>query len=78
MSHDPRRSALLRFLSPGADTSRTQLKAYFAAWAVLLCLFVSVQFWLEMTGLRRALYALLALVSVTQMLTAVALLRKRR
>ncbi|MET9219726.1 hypothetical protein ACIOC1_23190 [Streptomyces sp. NPDC088197] len=73
----PRRSALRRFLSPGPDSSTTQLRAYAWTWAILLVVWISAQFWAHPDGLRRALYILLSLVSITQALSALALLSKR-
>lgn len=73
------RSPTLRFLSPGPDTSTTQLKVYLGVWAVLLVLWIGAQFWTsDLSGLRRVLYAVLALVALTQMSAAATQLRKRR
>ncbi|MCM2419923.1 hypothetical protein [Streptomyces sp. RKAG293] len=73
------RSTTLRFLSPGPDTSTTQLKVYIAIWAALLVLWISAQFWMsDISGFQRVLYILLALVALTQMSSAAAQLRKRR
>jgi hypothetical protein len=74
----PPRSALSRFLAPGPDSSTAQLRAYATVWALLLPLWIGVQFWSHPDTLRRVLYALLAVISITQSLNAVALLRKRR
>lgn len=74
----PQRSALSRFLSPGPDSSTTQLRAYAAVWALLLPVWISAQWWSHPDTLRRVLYVLLSVVSITQSLSAVALLRKRR
>ncbi|HEY5836501.1 hypothetical protein [Streptomyces sp.] len=74
----PPRSALSRFLSPGPDSSTAQLRAYATVWALLLPLWISAQFWSHPDGLRRALYVLLSVISITQSLNAMALLRKRR
>lgn len=72
------RSATLRFLSPGPDTSTTQLRVYAGIWAVLLILWSSAQFWTsDISGFQRALYVVLALVALTQMSSAAAQLRKR-
>ncbi|MYS24344.1 MULTISPECIES: hypothetical protein [unclassified Streptomyces] len=73
----PQRAALSRFMSPGPDSSTAQLRAYAAVWALLLPVWVSGQWWSHPDALRRALYILLSIVSVTQCLSAVALLRKR-
>lgn len=73
----PRRSALFRFLSPGPDSSTTQLRAYATVWALLLPVWISAQWWTHPDTLRRVLYVLLAVISVTQSLSALALLRKR-
>lgn len=74
----PPRSALSRFLAPGPDSSTAQLRAYATIWALLLPLWISAQFWSHPDGLRRVLYVLLSVISITQSLNAVALLRKRR
>ncbi|MBY8876713.1 hypothetical protein [Actinacidiphila acidipaludis] len=74
----PQRSTLSRFLSPGPDSSTTQLRAYAIVWALLLPVWISAQWWSHPDTLRRVLYVLLSVVSVTQSLSAVALLRKRR
>ncbi|MEW2520155.1 hypothetical protein [Actinacidiphila alni] len=77
----PRRSPLrtLRtFLSPGPDSSTLQLKAYAWTWTVLLVVWVSAQFWSHPDTLRRVLYVVLSLVSITQTLSALAILGKRR
>lgn len=74
----PRRSALSRFLSPGADSSTPQLRAYATVWGLLLPLWVSAQWWTHPDTLRRVLYVLLSVISLTQALSALALLRKRR
>jgi hypothetical protein len=74
----PQRSALSRFLSPGPDSSTAQLRTYAAAWALLLPVWISAQWWSDPDTLRRVLYILLSVISVTQSLSAVALLRKRR
>ncbi|WP_277438657.1 hypothetical protein [Streptomyces sp. SPB162] len=75
----PPRSATLRFLSPGPDTSTTQLKVYAGIWAVLLVLWISAQFWTsDISGFQRMLYALLALVALTQVSSAATRLRRRR
>ncbi|MCZ4118550.1 hypothetical protein [Streptomyces sp. H39-S7] len=72
------RGTTLRFLSPGPDTSTTQLKVYLGIWAALLVLWISAQFWMsDISGFQRALYVLLALVALTQMSSAAAQLRKR-
>ncbi|MEU3458518.1 hypothetical protein ABZ721_01000 [Streptomyces sp. NPDC006733] len=73
------RGSTLRFLSPGPDSSTTQLKVYVGVWAVLLVLWISAQFWMShISGFQRVLYVLLALVALTQMSSAAAQLRKRR
>ncbi|WP_329132889.1 hypothetical protein OG552_14375 [Streptomyces sp. NBC_01476] len=72
------RGTLSRFLSPGPDSSTAQLRAYATVWAVLLPVWVSAQWWSHPDTLRRVLYVVLSLVSVTQSLSAVALLRRRR
>lgn len=74
----PPRGPLSRFLSPGPDSSTTQLRAYAIVWGLLLPLWISAQFWGNPDGLRRLLYALLAVISVMQAATAMTLLRKRR
>lgn len=74
----PRRSALSRFLSPGPDSTTAQLRAYSIVWALLLPVWISAQWWSSPDTLRRVLYVLLSVISVTQCLNAVALLRKRR
>lgn len=74
----PPRGPLLRFLSPGPDSSTAQLRTYASVWAALLVVWVSAEFWSHPDGLRRALFIVLSLVSITQSLSAVALLRKRR
>jgi hypothetical protein len=74
----PQRSVLSRFLSPGPDSSTAQLRAYATVWALLLPVWISAQWWSHPDTLRRVLYVLLSVVSVTQSLSAVALLRKRR
>jgi hypothetical protein len=74
----PRRTSLRRFLSPGPDSSTAQLKAYAWTWAILLVVWVSAQFWSDPDTLRRVLYVMLSLVSITQTLSALALLGKRR
>jgi hypothetical protein len=74
----PPRRPLSRFLSPGPDSSTAQLRAYAIIWALLLPLWISAQFWSDPDTLRRVLYVLLSVVSVTQSLSAAALLRKRR
>jgi preprotein translocase subunit Sec63 len=74
----PQRSALWRFLSPGPDSSTKQLRAYATVWGLLLPLWISAQWWTHPDTLRRVLFVLLAIVSATQSLSAVALLRKRR
>lgn len=63
---------------PGPDSSTAQLRAYATVWAVLLPVWVSAQWWSHPDTLRRVLYVVLSLVSVTQSLSAVALLRRRR
>lgn len=72
------RGSLLRFLSPGPDSSTAQLRAYAAVWALLLPLWVSAEFWSHPDGLRRVLYILLSIISITQSSSALALLRRRR
>lgn len=73
------RSTTLRFLSPGPDSSTTQLKVYVTVWAALLVLWISAQFWMsDISGFQRALYILLAIVALTQMGSAAGQLRKRR
>lgn len=74
----PRRSGLSRFLSPGPDSSTAQLRAYAIVWALLLPVWISAQWWSHPDTLRRILYILLSVISITQSLSAVALLRKRR
>jgi hypothetical protein len=74
----PQRSALSRFLSPGPDSSTAQLRTYATVWALLLPVWISAQWWSHPDTLRRVLYILLSVISVTQSLSAVALLRKRR
>jgi hypothetical protein len=74
----PPRGTLSRFLSPGPDSSTAQLRGYAAVWLLLLPLWISVQFWQHPSTLYRVLYAMLAVISLTQSLSAVALLRKRR
>jgi len=74
----PPRGSLIRFLSPGPDSSTAQLRAYATVWAVLLPVWVSAQWWSHPDTLRRVLYVLLSVISITQSLNAVALLRKRR
>jgi hypothetical protein len=74
----PRRGALSRFLSPGPDSSTGQLRAYATVWALLLPVWVSAEWWSHPDTLRRVLYVLLSVISVTQCLSALALLRKRR
>ncbi|WP_069461823.1 hypothetical protein [Actinacidiphila rubida] len=74
----PRRGTLSRFLSPGPDSSTVQLRTYAAVWALLLPVWISAQWWSHPDALRRVLYVLLSVVSITQSLSAVALLRKRR
>lgn len=74
----PQRGTLIRFLSPGPDSSTAQLRAYATVWALLLPLWISAQFWSHPNALRRVLYVLLAVISVIQSLNAIALLRKRR
>jgi hypothetical protein len=74
----PQRGSLRRFLSPGPDSSTLQLKAYAWTWAILLVVWVSAQFWSDPDTLRRVLYVMLSLVSITQALSALALLSKRR
>jgi hypothetical protein len=74
----PPRGALTRFLSPGPDSSTAQLRAYATVWALLLPVWVSAQWWSHPDGLYRALYIMLSVISITQSLSAVALLRKRR
>lgn len=74
----PPRSTVIRFLSPGPDSSTAQLRAYATIWGLLLPLWISAQFWSHPDGLRRALYVLLSIVSITQSLSALALLRRRR
>ncbi|MDJ0342430.1 hypothetical protein QMK19_22110 [Streptomyces sp. H10-C2] len=73
------RSTTLRFLSPGPDSSTQQLKVYVAIWTALLILWISAQFWMsDISGFQRALYILLSLVALTQLLSAAGQLRKRR
>jgi hypothetical protein len=74
----PPRGALYRFLSPGPDSSTAQLRAYATVWAVLLPVWISAEWWSHPDLLRRVLYVLLSIISVTQSLSAVALLRRRR
>jgi hypothetical protein len=74
----PPRGPFLRFLSPGPDSTTAQLRAYATVWGLLLPLWISAEFWSHPDRLRRALYVLLSLVSLTQSLSALALLRKRR
>lgn len=74
----PRRSTLSRFLSPGPDSSTRQLRAYAVVWALLLPVWISAQWWTHPDTLRRVLFVLLSVISITQSLSAVALLRKRR
>jgi len=74
----PQRGTLSRFLSPGPDSSTAQLRAYATVWALLLPVWISAQWWSHPDTLRRVLYVLLSVVSVTQSLSALALLRKRR
>jgi preprotein translocase subunit Sec63 len=74
----PKRGTVLRFLSPGPDSSTAQLRAYATVWGLLLPVWVSAQWWTHPDTLRRVLYVLLSVVSVTQVLSALALLRKRR
>jgi hypothetical protein len=73
------RGAAPRFLSPGPDTSTRQLRVYAGIWTALLALWISAQFWTsDISGFQRVLYALLALVALTQISSAAAQLRKRR
>jgi hypothetical protein len=74
----PKRSTASRFLSPGPDSSTGQLRAYATVWALLLPVWVSAQWWSHPDTLRRVLYVLLTVISITQSLSAAALLRKRR
>jgi hypothetical protein len=77
-SGKPPRGPFLRFLSPGPDSSTTQLRVYAWIWAALLIVWLSAQIWSHPDTLRRAMYILLSVVSITQSLSAVALLRKQR
>jgi hypothetical protein len=68
----------MRWLSPGEDSSATQLRWTAGLWAVLTLLWISWQFWGDGSASRRGLVALLTVISVIQALGAVALLRKKR
>lgn len=72
------RSTTMRWLSPGEDSSVTQLRWTVGLWIVLTAWWISWQFWGDGTAPRRGLFALLAIISLIQALGAVALLRKKR
>lgn len=72
------RSAAVRWLSPGEDSSVTQLRWTVGVWTALTLLWISWQFWGDGSASRRGLVALLTVISVIQALGAVALLRKKR
>lgn len=74
----PPRRTLSRFLSPGPDSTTAQLRTYATVWALLLPVWVSAEWWSHPDSLHRALYILLSIISITQCLSAVGLLRKRR
>ena len=72
------RSAAVRWLSPGEDSSVTQLRWTVGLWTALTALWISWQFWGDGSASRRGLVALLTVISIIQALGAVALLRKKR
>lgn len=66
------------WLSPTEESSWTQLRVYAVIWTLLALLWISWQFWGDGTTLRRLLFIVLTLVSITQALNAVGLMRKKR
>ncbi|MCQ4080689.1 hypothetical protein NGB36_08755 [Streptomyces sp. RB6PN25] len=72
------RSAAVRWLSPGEDSSATQLRWTVGLWSALTALWISWQFWGDGSAPRRGLIALLTVISLIQALGALGLLRKKR
>ncbi|MBV9023779.1 MAG: hypothetical protein JO362_08275 [Streptomycetaceae bacterium] len=73
----PRRASK-RWLSPGEDSSVTQLRWTAGLWTALMAFWISWQFWGDGSASRRGLIALLTVISLIRVLDAVALLQKKR
>ena len=69
---------LMRWLTPTQDSSWIQLRVHAIAWTLFTALWISWQFWGDGSALRRLLFILLTVVSITQALNTVGLMRKKR